>query len=67
MVLEDMIVRGLRATEKMTWLDAYYWVASRNRLYMAKQSAIEQLNTTAMGSKQPVGRVKDRWASVRAG
>jgi len=23
MVLEDMIVRGLRATEKMTWLDAY--------------------------------------------
>ena len=40
MVLEDMIVRGLRATEKMTWLDAYKQAArTPDKKHKAKLAA----------------------------
>jgi hypothetical protein len=48
MVLEDMIVRGLRATEKMTWLDAYAYrgaldaeITALDLEWKARQARIE--------------------------
>jgi hypothetical protein len=42
MVLEDMIVRGLRATEKMTWLDAYVQHKRKNYLFAGSDAGGER-------------------------
>lgn len=47
MVLEDMIVRGLRATEEMTWLDAYSRPARPQKEKRAAKAA-RQANRTSL-------------------